>query len=43
MSEDYCPKCRRRTPHIKDMDEMLCKKCGKKENRKGINIMRFKS
>lgn len=41
MSEDYCPRCRKRTPHIKDYNEMLCKRCGRKEKRKGINITKF--
>jgi len=31
MSSDYCPRCHKRTPHIKDADEMLCKRCGKKD------------
>ena len=43
MSSDYCPRCHKVTPHIKDMDEMLCKRCGKKEKRKGVNITRFNS
>ena len=38
---DYCPHCARRTPHIKDEGEMLCKRCGRKERRKGINITKF--
>jgi exosome complex RNA-binding protein Csl4 len=41
--KDYCPHCAKRTEHIKDADEMLCKRCGKKEKRKGINIMRFRA
>ena len=28
-SYEYCPKCRRRTEHIKDKEEMLCKRCGR--------------
>lgn len=43
MSSDYCPICRKVTPHIKDIDEMLCKSCGRKEKRKGINVTRFNS
>ena len=38
-SEDYCPHCGRVTPHVKDDDEMLCKRCGKKE--KKMNFRRF--
>lgn len=39
MSKDYCPRCHKRTDHIKDADEMLCKRCGKKEKR--LNIKTF--
>ena len=41
MSSDYCPRCRKRTSHIKDDDEMLGTRCGKKEKRTGINYTRF--
>jgi predicted amidophosphoribosyltransferase len=41
MSKDYCPYCQRVTPHIKDDDEMMCRRCTKKEKRKGINITKF--
>ena len=36
---DYCPRCGKVTEHIKDDDEMICKKCGKKERR--MNFRRF--
>lgn len=26
---DYCPRCRRVTEQIKEIDEKLCKRCGK--------------
>jgi len=32
----YCPKCRKRTPQVKDEDEKLCLKCGYKEKRESI-------
>ena len=32
-SRDYCPICHEVTEQIKDMDEKLCKKCGKKSKR----------
>ena len=41
MGKDYCPNCARVTPHIKDDGVMLCKRCGKQEKRKGINITKF--
>jgi hypothetical protein len=41
MGSDYCGSCRRVTPHIKDDGVMLCKRCGKQEKRKGINITKF--
>jgi hypothetical protein len=38
--EDYCPFCLRVTPHIKDLDEKICKRCGRKEKRlKAINLL----
>ena len=39
MRKEYCPRCARVTPHIKDEDEMLCKRCGKKEKR--LNFSKF--
>jgi NADH pyrophosphatase NudC (nudix superfamily) len=30
---DYCPYCRKRTEHIKEGNEMLCKRCGRIEPR----------
>ena len=39
MGKDYCPYCRKVTPHIKDGEEKLCKKCGKKERR--MNFSNF--
>lgn len=26
--KDYCPRCRKRTPHIKHSNKKLCKHCG---------------
>lgn len=39
--KDYCPNCKRVTPHIKDMGYKLCKRCGKQE--KAIKFITFKS
>lgn len=33
VSMDYCPNCRRRTEHIKDAKNTLCKRCGRQEKR----------
>jgi len=30
---EYCPHCRKTMEHIKDFDEILCLKCGKKSKR----------
>jgi len=37
---DYCPHCRRRTPHIHDVNVKLCKRCGRKSKR--LNLINFK-
>jgi rRNA maturation endonuclease Nob1 len=33
MAKDYCPYCRKVTAQVKDLDEKLCKRCGKKTKR----------
>lgn len=38
-SNEYCSFCGRRTPHVKDYDEQLCKRCGRKQKR--LNVRRL--
>lgn len=29
VKKDYCPHCRKRTPHIKSLLYKICKRCGR--------------
>lgn len=37
---NYCPRCRKRTPHVQDVDEKKCLRCGHRERRQ--NLMNFR-